>query len=149
MSSPEHARSLLSSAMSQAVTRAIRDDRSYRDTLAEQGAKDGEAVGFINVSGGEESVSDIEFPIKFYEKPVFTAGLELPDNVWLSWGAFPQWSAVVASWRIDKVGGVSLYSGCTLGVRLIGPVHAVVHYRFAARALTNPVGNTDSVTGVM
>lgn len=149
MTSPEHARSLLSTALNQAVTNAIRNERAYVATAEQQTVRDGEAVGFIEIAGGSESVTHIEFPIKFLEKPVFTAGLELPDNVTLTWGAFPQWSATVASWDRQPLADQKLYTGCTLGLLVLGPNQAILHYRFAARCYANPVGTTGSVTSTL
>jgi hypothetical protein len=144
-----HAQAMLGNAIHRSMQQALQTNRSYTETLAEQSVRDGEAVGFINISGGRESVTDISFPLTFTEKPIFTAGLELPDNVWLQWGAFPQWSATVVTWATANYAGTIVYTGCTLGVVVIGPPSAILHYRFAARSYTNPVTSNGAVTSIL
>lgn len=145
MTSLAHARSMLSSTISAGMQDALRAHRAYIETLAEQSVRDGSAVGFIQIDGVGESVVEVTFPIKFLEKPSFTAGLELGENTWLRWGGFPQWSATVGSWITEPADGGPLYVGALLGVLTSGTTKSVLHYRFEAQSFTNPVGASYAV----
>lgn len=144
-----HAQVRLSSVISQSLRTALRTHRNYVETLAEQSVRDGSAVGFVAISGEGESVAEIQFPIKFLEKPVFTVGFELADNVPLEWGSFPQCSATVATWMIEPPDISPLYVGAIVGIVTSGVSRSVLHYRFEARSFTNPVGAELSVGALL
>lgn len=149
MTSPEHARNMLISTIDQSLQHAVNHYRVYAETLAEQSVKDGSALGFIEIDGAGECIAEVRFPFDFLEKPAFTAGLELPDNVSLSWGSFPQWSATVATWNTRSAAADPAYSGALLGIVVQGVTKSVLHYQFVGRSYTNPTGASLSVGTVV
>lgn len=147
--SETHAQVRLSTVISQSFRSALRSHRNYVETLAEQSVRDGSAVGFVEITGEGESVAEIRFPIKFLEKPVFTVGFELADNVSLEWGSFPLCSATVATWLTEPPEISPLYIGAIVGVVTDGASKTVLHYRFEARSFSNPIGADLSVGALL
>jgi hypothetical protein len=145
----KHALNQLASVIHQTINDTIRTNRSYTETLGEQAVRDGSAVGHVSVEGAGESTAVITFPIVFVEKPVFTAGLELGENVALVQGSFPTWSATVRSWQTRTQQNTPLYVGATLGIVVNGVAKSILHYRFEARSFMNPVGPETSVTATL
>lgn len=143
--SPVHAANLLASQFSAVLQRTIRQQRSYVEHISEQTIRDGSAQGFIELGSDGEIVATVEFPIAFAEKPLFTTGLELADDAWLTYGAFPIWSASVSGWITQKTPDSTLYIGAELGIVVIGPTHTILHYSFQGRSFTAPTGGDLSV----
>lgn len=139
-----HAQSMLSQAIGRATRDALYTHRVYVETLAEQSIRNGAVVGFCEIEGEGESIIQIPFPLQFIEKPIFTAGLELPANISFKWGEFPFWSATVGSWVTAPAENEPLYVGATVGALVLGPPRSILHYRFEAQSFTNPT--TTSIT---
>lgn len=134
-----HLRSSLAAAFSQNIGKAIHEHRVYTETRAAQSVQNGDATGFIKIDGAGECIATIEFPIKFTKKPVFTAGLELAENLSLTWGGFPIWAATVGGWGTDRADGEPIYAKAVVGIVVFGVEGATLHYRFAAPSYTNPI----------
>lgn len=149
MNSSQHALAVLSASISNSVQRALQAQRVYVENLDEQSVRDGAAVGMVELDGEGESVIEIAFPIKFLEKPIFSAGLELGDSVWLRYGQFPIWSATVGGWSTTPADGDPIYVGAVLGVVVSGAARSVLHYRFEGRSLTNPSGDALSMSATL
>lgn len=141
--SAAHARSVLAAAVNRSLQEAIRAQHVYKETLAEQSVRDGAVVGTTILEGEGESLIEVPFPVKFLEKPIFTAGLETADNVSLQWGNFPVWSATVGAWATEPAENEPLYTGAFIGVFVLGPPRSILHYRFEGQNFTNPT--TDSM----
>ena len=146
MASPQHAVNLMAGQINAAMQRAIRDQRNYTETLAEQTVRDGNVHGFLELASSGEHLVDVTFPLYFVERPLFTSGLELGGNAWLTYGSFPVWSATVGGWRTEKVGDSTLYSGARLGVVVFQNPSTVLHYSFQGRTLTVPTGTEHAVS---
>lgn len=150
MASPEHAHAVLTARMSRALQNTINQRDQYVRGVEELAVRDGEVQGFARVEPGE-SILHLTFPIVFLERPVFTCGMELPGNEPLTYGAFPIWSASVASWSTRDMGGKATYVGAELGIVAIAPENPTLelHYRFSGQSFTNPTGNDLSVGGTL
>lgn len=149
MNSTQHAISVLSSSLSNTVQRALAAQRSYTETLDEQSVRNGTAAGFVELEGEGESTVEITFPIRFIEKPIFTVGLELAENVWLSFGSFPLWSATIGGWTTVAAENEPLIVGALIGVYVNGAARSILHYQFQGRSLTNPSGGQISVGSIL
>lgn len=143
--SGELARSRLSAAINAGMQSALRSERAYVAIRAGQAVRDGAAVGFVELDGDGESVAEISFPLKFIEKPIFTAGLELGENAWLRYGTFPSWSATVGAWLTEPAPGQPIHTGAIIGIYVAGAPKAILHYRFEARSFVSPVGASVSL----
>lgn len=130
----------LATQINASMQRAIRDQRTYVETMAEQTIRDGHVHGFIELASDGEFVATVQFPISFAEKPLFTYGLEMGENTWLSEGNFPIHSATVASYAIQRPADSTLYVGATIGIVAIGAPRSILHYSFEGRTFTVPTG---------
>lgn len=144
MTSDLHVQAVLASAFRRSLSAALREQRTYVETLEEQGVKDGTAAGFVDLEGDGETIIAVGFPLQFYERPIFTAGLELRDT-YAEWGKFPEWSATVMGWQTQTVNDTVLHTGANLAIRTANTHRATLHYSFQARIFTNPSGPDDSV----
>jgi hypothetical protein len=149
MTSFHHVQAQLARRMSSVIQQNINGQRRYVETLMEQSVKDGACVGIVELEGSGEALIEIDFPLRFLEKPIFSPGMELRDNQWLSWGAFPTWSATIGSWKTEVVAENTLYVGAIIGIVTFNANRAGFHYSFKARSLTNPTGPDESVGGTM
>lgn len=145
-STPVPAVQALASMMNASVQRAIRDQRNYVETLAEQAVRDGHVHGFIKLPSDGESIVKVQFPISFAEKPLFTCGLEMDDNAWVSQGSFPIYSATVISWTNRRPADTELFVGASLAIVTVGAMRSILHYSFEGQVLTSPVGTEQSVS---
>lgn len=143
---PVHAVQALATQINSSMQRAIRDQRNYVETLAEQATRDGHVHGFIHLPADGEVVVTVNFPISFMEKPIFTNGLEMADNAWIAHGAFPIYSATVIAWTTRKPSDSILWVGASLGIVTIGAMRSNLHYSFEGRAFTSPVGTETSLS---
>lgn len=140
MTAPSFAVTALATQITQSMQRAIRDQRTYVETMAEQTIRDGHVHGFIELASAGEFVATVAFPIAFMEKPLFTYGLELGSNAWLAQGDFPVHSATVASFVTQRPADSILYVGATLGVVVVGAARSTLHYSFEGQTFTVPTG---------
>lgn len=138
--SPAPAVTALVNQLNQSMQRAIRDQRTYVETMAEQTIRDGHVHGFVELASDGEFVATVKFPISFAEKPLFTYGLEMGDNTWLAQGDFPIHSATVARYDTQRPADSTLYVGATLGIVVVGARRGVLHYSFEGRTFTVPTG---------
>ena len=144
MIAPPAARALATQIQS-SMQRAIRDQRTYVETLAEQGVRDGNVHGFINLPQDGETMVTVKFPVSFMEKPLFTCGLEMAENTWITQGAFPLYSATVTNWTTQRPADSTIWIGVTLGIVTIGAMRSILHYNFQGRTFAAPVGTEQSV----
>jgi hypothetical protein len=149
MNSTQHAISVLSASLANTVQKALAAQRNYSETLTEQSVRNGTAAGFVELDGEGESTVAITFPIRFIEKPIFTVGLELADNVWLSFGNFPIWSATIGGWTTAPADNEPLIVGALIGIYVSGAARSILHYQFQGRSLTNPSGGQISVGSIL
>jgi hypothetical protein len=143
---PSLASQLLVTQINTSMQRAIRDQRNYVETLAQQATRDGHVHGFITLPSDGEVVVSVSFPLSFMEKPLFTYGLEMDDNTWIAPGSFPIHSATVIAWETARPADSTLWTGSTLGVVTIGAMRSILHYSFEGRTFTSPVGTERSVS---
>lgn len=143
-----HAQATLASAVRSTISQALRDAYVRNETLNEQTVKDGTAVGFVDIEGAGEILVEISFPLQFFEKPIFTCGFELRDT-FTEYGAFPEWSATVTTWRTRTDNDTLFYTGAVVAVRTFNTTHSTLHYSFGARAFTNPSGPDTSVEATL
>jgi hypothetical protein len=113
---PAHAVQALATQINASMQRAIRDQRNYVETLAEQAIRDGHVHGFLHLPQDGESVVTVQFPISFMEKPLFTYGLEMDENAYIARGSFPIHSATIISWTTRRPSDSTLWVGATLGI---------------------------------
>lgn len=137
---PVHAMQMLATQINTSMQRAIRDQRKYVETLAEQTMQDGHVHGFIDLASDGEVMVSVNFPLSFMEKPLFTYGLEMAENAWISHGSFPIHSATVTSWATRRPADTTLWVGASLGVVTVGAMRSILHYSFEGCAYTPPVG---------
>lgn len=96
-----------------------------------------------DVAAAESSV-DLQFPVVFTEKPVFTFGSELAENHRALATEYPTLSATVARWESKgEVIGATLgrFVGAHVVVVSTGQVgqHIWLHYSFEGKAIRNPI----------
>lgn len=97
-----------------------------------------------------EASTDIDFPVVFTEKPVFTFGAELGDNHRARAGVYPTVSAVVVRWDTQgEIAGATegRFAGATVASVTTGQAGQVIvlHYSFEGKAIRNPVSGADSL----
>lgn len=101
-------------------------------------------------AAASEASTDIDFPVVFAEKPVFTFGAELGPNHRPLAGQYPTMTACVAQW--DTVGEVvGATEGRFVGARVVtvstgqeGQV-ILLHYSFEGKAIRNPLSGVDNL----
>lgn len=143
--SASHAVQVLSTQMNASMQRAIRDQRNYVETMEEQVVRDGNVLGFLSLPTDGEVLVSIKFSLSFLEKPLFTYGLEMAENTWVTEGNFPIHSATVTDWATLQPGDTTLWTGATLAIVTIGAMRSTLHYSFQGRTITAPVGTETSV----
>lgn len=124
------------------VQSTIERRRHQLEQADEMTVRHSSVEGWAAVDGAGEAVVDVKFPVLFCERPVFTFGHELSDNVWPTQGAFPTVSATVVTWSFVTRGPTKRYwDGARLAVVVGGPdgMHSLLHYSFAGKAFRNPV----------
>lgn len=102
--------------------------------------------------GGGEATHDVNFPVWFLERPLFTFGFEMATDQVLTAGKYPTLSLGVLRWaKKDYPAGVSYFSGATLVV-VAGGVDGqvmLVHWQVEGKALRNPSGETTTADGTI
>jgi hypothetical protein len=146
MTSEAHAQAQLAAKLSSVMQATIQDRRAYTENLTDQLVRDGTAAGTIELSGAGESIVELAFPIRFAEKPIFTAGLEQMDCPGVQWGKFPIWSATIITFRTEPSVGGPTYVGASVAVVTFDVPRGYLHYNFAGRSYSNPVDSSTSVT---
>jgi hypothetical protein len=99
------------------------------------------------ISGVGEALVTVNFPLFFIERPAFSSGLILDDNINPVAGIYPTFSAVVSTWiRVQKQGeNVGyFYRGATVAVVLEGDEdqQAILQTHFEGKAFRNPTAGT-------
>lgn len=126
---------------------ADRNINSARGTgIMDMGVSNQRLSGLFMFQGNGEGRKEVQFPVKFIEKPVFYFGGELGPNQSIVDGYFPTVSVVVGAWQTLKRPPVTnLYYGCTLIVVVTG--HAdqklVIHWHVEGKALSDPSVNPE------
>lgn len=146
MTSELHAQAQLASTLSSVMQTAIQGRHAYTETMTDQLVRDGTAAGVVELQGAGESMVTIEFPIRFIEKPIFTAGLEQRDYPGVQWGQFPIWSATVVTFLTEAKTTEPIYIGAVLAIVTFNVPRGYLHYSFAGRSFTNPIDNSTSVS---
>jgi hypothetical protein len=136
----------LASQVNASMQRAIRDQRQYVETLAEQAIRDGHVHGFIDLPSDGEVLVSVQFPLSFMERPLFTYGLEMAENAWIAYGSFPIHSATVTGWTIRRPSDLDLWVGATIGIVTVGAMRSILHYSFEGRVFTLPVGTEQTAS---
>jgi hypothetical protein len=149
MSDIHHAVNVLASQFNSTIQRAVRDQRIYVESLEAQQVRDGQVHGYVEIASAGECVVDIEFPIMFIDKPLFTVGLELGENTFFTYGHFPTWSATVGSWQTTQFGDMTVYVGAQLGVVIFESARSILHYSFQGRSFTTPTAVEASIGGTL
>jgi hypothetical protein len=148
-----HARSTVaSSRISTGLQRVVAARHNATERIEEQVVKNGSVHGFIDIEDYGETLVEVSFPVVFLEKPVFTYGHELADNVWPTDGSFPVASATVISWITrDYSGDRRFYTGANIGITIFGHkgMRSVLHYVFAGQIFTNPSVTDPTIGGTL
>lgn len=108
--------------------------------------------GFVNIVGAGEAILDVNFPVWFLEKPLFTFGGEMAPGEVLTAGQYPMISMIVHSWVMkDYPNNVSYFAGAHLIVVTTGSAtqRLIGHWQAQAKALRNPGGETVTVDGAI
>lgn len=146
-----HARATVaSSRISTGLQRVVASHRNATERLEEQVVKNGSVHGFIEIEDYGETLVEVSFPVIFLEKPVFTYGHELADNVWPVDGSFPVASSTVISWVMREYpGDRRFFTGANIGITVFGHkgMRSVLHYVFAGQTFTNPSVTDPSIGG--
>lgn len=112
--------------------------------------------GKFMMNGVGEATQDVNFPVKFFERPNLTFGGELSPDAVLTDGSFPTVSVVVVRWNIeepevtttDSTPERRYYVGATLAVVTTG--HSSnsmwVHWTMEGKAIVNPVAGLNGFT---
>lgn len=128
---------------------AIEKNRDNTTRIDAMTVKVTEFSGRVQILGAGESAVDIQFPVLFSERPVFTYGGELDENHHPVAGSYPTISAIVDTW--DQVGKTESSDGRFKGARVVVVTtgtegqHMWLHFSFTAKAMRNPLNTLDSV----
>lgn len=133
------------------LMRPLENRRSNVDRINSHGIKIHVYSVDSPVVGVGEAIIEIPFPVLFVERPGFTSGFSLDENVSPQLTNFPTYSAVVVQWVRQPKKTTSdnansfLYAGAILSVRLTGDVsqRATLHTRFEGKAMRNPLTDYD------
>lgn len=139
------------------MTRLARDPMSQvehhrrrSEQIQEFTVKQHRVTHFIDVDGAGEVSVDVNFPVKFIEKPAISSGAaELRDGEVLTAGQFPTANCTVVKWVLDELDETRVYYvGAQLGVVTTGPESQklTVHVSMEGRALRNPSFGEDETT---
>ncbi len=136
----------LATTINRSLQRAIRDQRNYVETLGEQAIRDGHVHGFVDLVTAGETFVEVNFPLSFLERPVFTCGLEIGNNAFLADGKFPLWSATVVGWTNRTSGDTTLYVGASIAMVVFDLQGSILHYSFQGRSFSLPTGTEQTVS---
>jgi hypothetical protein len=92
-------------------------------------------------SGNGEGKKEVQFPVKFIEKPVFYFGGELGPGQTIVDGFYPTVSVAVGQWQtLRRPPVLNLYYGCTLLIVVSGHTDQklVIHWHIEGKALSDP-----------
>lgn len=95
----------------------------------------------VSVRGSGECTVDVNFPVKFSEKPGVSHGGELAPGAVLESSNFPTCSVMVKDWVLDPLENHKYYVGATLVLVVTGPSDqdAILHFHAEGKALIAPV----------
>lgn len=106
-------------------------------------------AGFIELSDVGEVTVEVNFPVRFIERPAFSFGAEMGENQQILPGQFPTAYGMVLRWNfgIREETGAKFYDGATLIIVSKGaPQQRIVfHWQMEGRALRNPLHTVGSV----
>jgi hypothetical protein len=119
-------------------------EHSEAARVSESSAEFQVVQGFLTVDKAGEVSVDVNFPVRFIERPSLSFGGELDGNHFPEAGNYPTVSVVVARWTkdlIDTTRDEGFYSGATLMVVTTGKSDQkmIVHWQMSGRAFKNPV----------
>jgi len=136
---------MLNQSRGKSILRQTRDDAHRINSMT---VKVTEVSGRVLVSGTGELNVDVNFPVWFCERPIFTFGGELDENHSPLATLFPTISAVVINWEKKKeVEGVvdGYYIGASVAVVTTGRSGQALwlHWTVKGKALTNPTNTLE------
>lgn len=96
---------------------------------------------FLKIEGSGETSVDVNFPVRFQERPAVSSGGELAEGTVLEDGNFPWCSAMASNWVTEERNGQTYYTGCRVIVVVGGTERQVsaVHFTVEGKALQSPV----------
>jgi hypothetical protein len=104
--------------------------------------------GVIALTGTGEATVDVNFPVRFIEKPVLVGGGGAADNQRIVVGEYPRWNVGVLRWHrvIDEeFPDQPTYKGCTLLIIVEGATQdattflSEAYWSARGKALNNPI----------
>lgn len=126
------------------VAQALQLQRSKADRVEQVAGGIYESVIFLTCTGVGEAFQQIDFPVRYTEKPCFTSGFEMAPSQRLQQGNYPTCIPGIYVWKYGKNAdkGISYYDGCTVFIVTSGLDNLVldVHLRFDGKAIQNPAG---------
>lgn len=95
---------------------------------------------FLDVKGTGGMTAEVNFPVKFQERPSVSFGGELGAGSPVTAGSFPTISVVVGQWKISPLYSHQYYEGATLVIVVGGTVTQTmtVHFQAEGKALVSP-----------
>lgn len=97
---------------------------------------------FIDTTGSGQTIAQVDFSVRFVQKPLLLTGWEMKPNQRLK--PIPVVSAGVFVWKMGKHSdtGAQFFDGATIALNVSGDpsLLATVHLSFRGKALRNPAG---------
>jgi len=104
----------------------------------------------VDISGSGEVSVEIDFPVVYSAKPIFTFGGELDDNQTAEETNYPVISVMVVRWKtVERPEDRTFYVGATVAIVALGKENqrAIAHCLFEGLAFRDPTIGSGSLDG--
>lgn len=131
-------------SVARAMQSALQNRDDVNTRLSDQSPKDAHVRGRVQLNGAGETHSEVSFPIKFVDEPIFTYGGSMGDNQSAGTGGVPTAAATVMEWiTLVRPGNRKYYIGARLGIVTTGPsdMQYLLHYEFKGDAFREPTAD--------
>lgn len=105
--------------------------------------------GSVHLDSPGEVIVDVDFPVKFIERPISLFGAQYDGNSKPILGAFPTINAMVVQWKMSELSNQrKYYIGATIGIKASGLNNQqyFLDYLFQGMAMVNPVSSMEGAT---
>lgn len=132
-----------------AVQRQSEARRGEVDRIQGLEAKHVRLLGEVPIEGAGEVTFTVNFPVRYIEKPLMTAGWDLDGESSVVTGSYPTVSIGTVDWEMededDDYG--QYWTGALVAVKTTGPsdMRIYANYIYEGMALLNPVGSSKQV----
>ncbi len=130
--------------MRRPVGRVLEDRRHEVARISSAAGDDTIIDGLIYLDGVGLFEHEVDFPVRFIERPLFSDGYELDENMVFSVSEIPDVRGVVWRWTLGYRDGTGdpYFDGATFAIKVEGPStqKGFYHWQMRGKALNNPAG---------